>query len=316
MHYRLGEEALQFQNQMLKAGIRPDHVTFLAVLTACCIVASLRQGKQSHAIVYKSGLASDVSISNALVTMYSKCGSLEDAVSVFELMISPDLVSWNAIIAAYGQHGNYDKALSLFEEMEKSGVKPDGVTFLSVLSACGHVGKVTQSLHLFESMAEHYGVEKKPEHYSCMVDLLGRSGKLEKAFQLVKEMPFDADVAVWGALLRGCGVHLNVELAEMAATRIFELEPSNSGAYIMLSNIYAAVGMWRNVTRMRWLMKENGVKKQPGYSWMEMGDKVHMFLGGDITHPEIGDIHLELRKIGSQMIDDEEKLFSLIAHVA
>ncbi|OVA20906.1 Pentatricopeptide repeat [Macleaya cordata] len=296
-----GEEALTLHLRMLEMGMKPDHSTLISVLTACSSLASLKEGKQTHVLVTKKGFETNISVCNTLITMYSKCGSIRDSEVVFGELESPDLVSWNTIIAGYAQHGHYEKALSSFYEMGLNGLKPDGVTFLSVLSACGHAGKVMESMDWLGLMVSDYGVSPRAEHYSCLVDILSRAGKLEKAYEIIQEMPFEADAGVWGAILAACRVHLNVELGELAAKELVKLEPQNSGAYIMLSNIYAAAGMWREVTSVRWLMKEQGIKKQPGYSWTEIGNKVHFFLGGDISHPEIDEIHSELGRIGMQM---------------
>ncbi|XP_058096916.1 pentatricopeptide repeat-containing protein At4g02750-like [Magnolia sinica] len=305
-HNGHGEDALKLHSQMLKTGTKPDHSTLIVVLTACSLLVSLRHGRQTHTIVVKCGFESNISVCNTLITMYSKSGSIDESYLAFRQIFSPDVVSWNTIIAGYAQHGHYEKALCLFDEMCTNGFKPDGITFLNVLSACGHVGKVKESMDWFDSMVNGYRIEPRAEHYSCLVDILSRAGQLEKAYEVIKEMPFEADGSVWGALLGACRVHLNVELGELAATKLVSLEPQNSAAYVMLSNIYAAAGMWKKVTRVRGLMKEQGVKKQPGYSWMEIEEKVHLFLGGDISHPEIDKIHSELDRIGLQMkmVDD------------
>ncbi|KAG9451426.1 hypothetical protein H6P81_011391 [Aristolochia fimbriata] len=304
------EEALKLYNKMLEAGKRPDHSTLVVVLTACSNIVSLQQGRQIHVLIVKSGFQSEVSVCNTLITMYTKCGSIDDSELLFREMVNPDVVSWNSIIAGLGQHGHYVRALEFFEVMKTSELQPDEITFLNVFSACGHVGRVEQSLDLLESMVRIYGVEPKAEHYSCLVDILSRAGRLDDAYKLITKMPFAPDGAVWGALLGACRVHLNLELGELAATKIFELEPQNSAAYVMLSNIYATMGMWKEVNRIRWLMKENGVKKQPGYSWMEIDKKVQLFLGGDVSHPEIGRIRLELKRICllMKMVDRDEDL--------
>ncbi|XP_043690893.1 pentatricopeptide repeat-containing protein At4g02750-like [Telopea speciosissima] len=296
-----GVESLKLHLQMLKMGTKPDHSTFVSLLTACSSLASLKEGREIHLIVVRSGFESDISICNALITMYSKCGSISDSEIVFGLINCPDLVSWNAVIAGHAQHGHYENALGLFNEMELNGIKPDGITFLSVLSACDHAGKVKESMEWFDKMLNGYGIAPRAEHYACLVDILSRAGHLDKAYKIVQQMPFEADARVWGPLLAACRVHLNVELGEIAANKLVKLAPQDSGAYIMLSNIYAAAGMWEDVTRMRGLMKEQGVKKQPAYSWTEIANEVHSFSGGDISHPEIDRIHLELKRIGLQM---------------
>ncbi|KAH7861399.1 hypothetical protein Vadar_025616 [Vaccinium darrowii] len=286
-----GEAALKLQAQMLRRDMKPDHSTLVSVLTTCSTLPSLKEGRRTHVIILKRGFASHLSICNALITMYSKCGCIIDSESAFSHLNNPDLVSWNTIIAAFAQHGLYEKAVSFFSEMRMSGCEPDGVTFLSLLSACGHFGTVNESLHWFDSMVKNYNLIPWLEHNSCLVDILGRAGQLEKAYDLIKEMPFELDSGIWGALLSGCCAYSNAELGQLAAEKYFELDPQNSGAYVVLSNIYAAAGRWKEVKRVRGLMKEQGVKKKPAYSWMETGNKVHFFVGGDVSHPNIEEIY-------------------------
>ena len=297
---------------MLKTGMQPDHTTLVSVLTACSSLALLQEGRKTHVLVLKSGYESHISICNALISMYCKCGSIIDSELAFRCIDHPDVVSWNAMIAAFARHGFFDRALASFSEMRLTRVEPDGITFLSLLSACDHAGKVHESLNWFNSMVEIYRIIPGPEHYACLVNILSRGGQVEKAYKIIQEMPFEADSGIWSALLSACHVHLNVKLGELAAKKIMELEPQNSGAYVVLSNIYAAAGMWREVTRVRGLMKEQGVKKQPAYSWMEIENKVHFFSGDDASHPEIHRIQLELKGMRLQMITDNdiEEVFS------
>lgn len=306
-----GEEAMKLHTQMLRRGMKPDHSTLVSVLTACSTLPSLKEGRRTHVIILKRGFDSHLSICNALITMYSKCGGILDSESAFSHLNNPDLVSWNTIIAAFAQHGLYEKAVSFFSKMRMSGCEPDGVTFLGLFSACGHSGMVNESLHWFDSMVKNYKLIPRREHYSCLVDILGRAGQLEKAYDMIKEMPFEPDAGIWGALLSGCCAYSNAELGQLAAEKFFELDPHNSGAYIVLSNIYAAAGMWKEVKRVRGLMKERGVKKKPAYSWTEIGDKVHFFVGGDVSHPNIEEIRSQLKKMGLQMtrMEDVEEIY-------
>ncbi|KAK9065198.1 hypothetical protein SSX86_016581 [Deinandra increscens subsp. villosa] len=296
-----GEEALRLLVDMISRRLRPDQYTLVSILAACSNLASLTQGKQTHALVFKYRLHTHVSVANALITMYSKCGSLLDSQSAFEHICTPNIISWNTIIAAFAQHGLYEKALYFFNKIDSLGLEPDGITFLSLLSACGHAGMVKESLYWFESMKTIYKVEPRCEHYACLIDILGRSGRVEYAYKMIQEMPSEADLGVWGALLAGCRSSLNIELAELAAQEIMKLDPRNSGAYVMLSNIYAASGLWRNVTKVRRLMKENDAKKQTAFSWMEIGDTVHYFVGGDASHLAIDEIHALIIQLYSQM---------------
>ncbi|KAL6646048.1 hypothetical protein ACP70R_017656 [Stipagrostis hirtigluma subsp. patula] len=312
VHNGHGEEAMRLHVIMLKEGVRPDHATLIAVLTACSALTLLRQGRSTHAVAIKAMLESSISLCNALMTMYSKCGNVHESELVFMNVKSQDIVSWNTIIAAYAQHGKYQRVIALFYEMEAHGLTPNDITFLSVLSACGHVGQVDVSLKLFDLMSSKYAISPGAEHYACIVDILSRAGQLEKACNYIKEMPFEAEKNVWGALLRACQTRSSVQLGELAAKMLVQLDSENSGPYVMLSNIYAAAGMWFEVNQVRGQMKEKGVKKQPGYSWTEIGNEVHMFVGGDACHPEMSKIISELRKISfhMQMVTDESHLMA------
>ncbi|KAE8821500.1 pentatricopeptide repeat-containing protein [Hordeum vulgare] len=301
VHNGYGEEALKLHIIMLREGTKPDHATLIAILTACSALALLRQGRSTHAVAVKTMLESSTSFCNALITMYSKCGDVTESELVFINLKSQDIVSWNTMIAAYAQHGKYQKAISLFHEMETRGLIPNDITILSVLSACGHVGRVDDSLELFDLMSSKYAICPGAEHYACIIDILGRAGQFEKACSYIKDMPFEAEKNVWGALLGASRTHGNVQLGELAAKMLVQSHSGSSGPYVMLSNIYAAAGMWGQVNRIRGQMKENGVKKQPGYSWTEIANRVHMFVGGDASHPEMNKIISELRKISFHM---------------
>ncbi|XP_068314447.1 pentatricopeptide repeat-containing protein At4g02750-like [Pyrus communis] len=300
-----GEEALKLHSQKLKIGLHPDKWTLVSVLTACSSLTSLKDGKQAHLLIIKHGFESNLSLYNALITMYNKCGAILDAELVFKQIECPDLVSWNTIIAAFAQHGLYEKALDFFNQTVVHGFKPDGITFLSLLSACAHAGKVNESLKLFDLMVSSYNIAPRSEHYACLVDILCRAGQLEKACKMIQEMPFQADSGIWGSLLAACSIYLNVEIGELAAKNILHLNPRSSGPYVALSNIYAAAGKWRDVARMRSLMKEHGVKKQQAQSWTEIANKVHIFLGGDVSHPDIDKIHLMLKTISLHIPADD-----------
>lgn len=296
-----GEEALNLFSQMVRTGMQPDDLIFVSLFTACASLALLDQGRQTYALVIKHGFDSDLSVNNALVTMYSKCGSIVDSELAFGQTSQPDIVSWNTIIAAFAQHVLYYKARSYFDQMIAVGVRPDGITFLSLLSVCCRAGKIDESMNLFNLMVHDYGIPPRSEHYACLVDVMSRAGQLQRACEIIQEMPFEADCSIWGALLAGCNVHLNVKLGELAAGRILNLDPCNSGAYVLLSNIYAAAGRWKDVNRVRVLMKEQGVKKQRAYSSVQIGNKLHCFVGGDPSHPSIDDIHIALRRITLHM---------------
>ncbi|PON63658.1 DYW domain containing protein [Parasponia andersonii] len=299
------EEAIDLFRQMGLEGTKYDCVSISAALSSCANLPALHYGKEIHGFMIRSAFSSDIFSGSALIDMYAKCGSLDFARRVFDFMEGKNEVSWNSIIAAYGNHGQLEESLTLFHEMLEQGILPDHVTFLGIISACGHAGRVDDGIHFFRLMTEEYKIPARMEHYACMVDLFGRAGCLNEAFETINSMPFSPDAGVWGTLLGACRVHGNVELAEEASKRLFELDPQNSGYYILLSNIHADVGNWRSVLKIRSLMKERGVQKVPGYSWVDINNKTHMFVAADGSHPDSAEIYsllknllLELRREG------------------
>eukprot|EP01018_Ginkgo_biloba_P002828 Gb_14729 [translate_table: standard] len=295
------KKAFHIFQQMHHAGMKLDQSAFACALSSCASLAALEQGKQVHACIIRSGFELKVITGTALIDMYAKCGSIVKAHHVFDEMSQLDVVSWNAMIVGYSKHGQGKEALQLFEKMQKSGMKPDDITFVGVLSACGHAGLVDEGWHYFQSMSQDHGIASKVEHYACMVDLLARAGHLNEAYSLIKKMPFDHDAAVWGALLGGCRVHNNMGLGKIAAEHLYELEPQSSGHYVVLSNIYAALGRWDDVEKVRKAMKDRGVKKEPGCSWIVINNRVHTFHVGDSSHPQTKDIHTALDILARQM---------------
>eukprot|EP01018_Ginkgo_biloba_P028154 Gb_09702 [translate_table: standard] len=295
-----GEEALKLFNHMLCAGMMPNQSTLAIVLSACASLATLEHGKQIHADAIKMGFDTDVFVGNSLITMYAKCGSI-DACQVFNKMSERDVVTWNAMMAGYAQHGYGKEALQLFEQMKMIGPMPNHITFVGVLSACSHAGLLDKGWHHFDSMSRDYCITPRAGHYACMVDLLGRAGKLNEAEDFINKMPIEPDAVVWGALLGGCRIHLNMEIGKRAAEHLFELEPQNAGNYVLLSNMYAVAGRWDDVGKVRMMMKQRGIKKEPGCSWIEVNNKLHTFLTGDRTHPQTEKIYEELEDLARQM---------------
>ncbi|XP_010278851.1 PREDICTED: pentatricopeptide repeat-containing protein At1g56690, mitochondrial-like isoform X2 [Nelumbo nucifera] len=323
-------EALNMFVLMQEAGFRPNYPSLISVLTVCTTLAILDHGRQIHAKVLKSQYDSEVFIASALTTMYVKCGDLVKAKRVFDRFNPKDVVMWNSMITGYAQHGLGEEALQVFHEMCSVGLSPDDVTFVGVLSACSYSGRIKEGLETFESMRLNYSVEPTAQHYACMVDLLGRAGHVYEAMDLIKKMPVDADAVVWGALLGACRTHMNLELAEVAARKLVQLEPQNSGPYILLSNIYASKGKWKDVSELREVMRVKNVNKSPGCSWIEVEKKVHMFTGGDnLSHPEHAVIVAMLERLGVMLreagycpdgsfvlhdVDEEQKVHNLGYH--
>jgi pentatricopeptide repeat protein len=262
-------DALKLFVLMFKTETRPNHFTFSSVLDACAGSSSLIMGLQVHPCIIKSGIANDVIWLTSLVDMYAKCGDMDAAFGVFDSIRDKNLVSWNAIIGGYASHGLAARALKEFDRMKVVGITPDEVTFVNVLSACVHAGLVEEGEKHFTDMLTKYGIHAEMEHYSCMVDLYGRAGRFDEAENLIKNMPFEPDVVLWGALLAACGLHSNLELGEYAAERIRRLESSHPVSYSALSKIQGEKGVWSSVNELRDTMKEQGIKKQTAISWVE-----------------------------------------------
>ncbi|KAG0564182.1 hypothetical protein KC19_8G089900 [Ceratodon purpureus] len=297
----LGEAALKFARQMEEQNVAPNKFTFVSLLNACSTCSALEEGKRVHAEVVKRKSDGDVHVGAALISMYAKCGSLEDAKEVFDNITEKNVVTWNAMINGYAQHGLALKALDFFNRMEKEGIKPDGSTFTSVLSACNHAGLVDEGLQKFSSMESQYGITPTIEHYGCLVGLLGRAGRLKEAETFINQMPCAPDAAVWETLLGACRIHGDVQLAEHAAAMALKLNARSAAVYVLLSNVYAAVGRWEDVAKIRRVMEGRGVKKQPGRSWIEVNNTIHEFVADDRSHPETENIYAELRRLSTQM---------------
>ncbi|KAL5860844.1 hypothetical protein ACOSQ4_002140 [Xanthoceras sorbifolium] len=289
-------EAFELFRQMILQGVLPDHVTFLCVIRACSSLASFRQARMVHGIIIRGFHENQLTLDTAVVDLYVKCGSLVYARKVFDRMRGKNVISWSTMISGYGMHGHGRESLSLFDQM-KASMKPDHITFVSVLSACSHAGLIDEGWDCFNSMLRDFGVTPKSEHYACMVDMLGRAGKLSKAQEFIERMPIRPDAGVWGALLGACRIHSNVELGEMAAKSLFDLDAENPGRYVILSNIYASSGKRAEADRIRALMKRRGVRKVAGHTIIEIKNKVYTFVAGDRSQPQADLIYSELTKL-------------------
>ncbi|KAL3813444.1 hypothetical protein ACJIZ3_014712 [Penstemon smallii] len=269
---KLGREAIELFKQMLMKALKLDDATWKSILPAYANEADLQQAMNIHCYLIRSGFIKKPEIVTGLIDIYSKCGSLQYAHTLFNDLStkSRDIVSWSVIIAGYGKHGNGKVALSLFNQMVQSRVKPNEVTFTSALHACGHSGLVDDGLNLFDFMQNNYQECLRTDHYTCMVDLLGRADRLNEAYDLINTMPFEPSHAVWGALLGACVIHENVELGEVAAKWLFELEPNNTGNYVLMGNIYSAVGRFDDAEKMRRMMDKVGLVKAPANSVIEV----------------------------------------------
>lgn len=279
------EEALKVFSRMNQSRVEPNMFTFSSAVSAAANTANIKQGKQIHARIIKMGYDAETEASNVLITLYAKCGILDDAKREFLEMPEKNEVSWNAMITGYSQHGCGREAIELFEEMKWLGVMPNHVTFVSILSACSHVGLVDKGLSYFKSMSEEHGLEPKIEHYVCIVDILGRAGFVRRAREFIEAMPIEPDAMIWRTLLSACTLRKNMEIGEFAANHLLELEPEDSATYVLPSNMYAVAGKWDQRDQTRHMMKDRGVKKEPGYSWIEVKNSIHSFFVGDRLHP-------------------------------
>ncbi|KAK9090178.1 hypothetical protein Sjap_023355 [Stephania japonica] len=299
-------EALDMFSELEKTSVNPDPVTFTSVLSACSQLAALEKGRDVHQLIIENKLESNEVVMATLLDMYAKCGAVEDAGKVFDQLRERDFVSWTSMITAYGSHGLASEALQLFYEMEQSKAKPDGVTFLAVLSACGHAGMIDEGLHCFKLMTEGYGIKPTLEHYSCLIDLLGRFGKLREAYMILQSTTnMRIDVDLLSTLLSACNMHGDVDLGEEIAELLCEKDPTDASTYIGLSNLYASVGRWKDVRRIRLKMKELSLKKKPGCSWIEIDKGVHCFYIEDNSHPEAEMIYDCSAYLKKHMDDDE-----------
>ncbi|XP_010276178.1 PREDICTED: putative pentatricopeptide repeat-containing protein At3g11460 [Nelumbo nucifera] len=287
----LASHVLDLYHKMESVGMDPDPVTFVSVLSSCAHLGAQSVGRDIEWRILSRGFDFNPFLTNALINMYARCGNLARARMLFDEMPEKTLVSWTAILAGYGMHGQGETAVHLFNEMCGVGIQPDGAAFVSVLSACSHAGLTDKGLEYFSEMKRIYGINPGPEHYACVVDLLGRAGQLEEARELIYSMPVKPDGAVWGALLGACKIHRNVELAELAFERVVELEPTNVGYYVLLSNIYSEVENLEGVAKVRIMMRMRNLRKGPGCSYMELKKKVHLFLAGGRDHPQAKEIY-------------------------
>lgn len=290
-------EALDLFREMLELNVKPFEVTLLAVLSACGQLGALESGRWVHSYVVNNGMRVNVQLGTALVDMYSKCGSLDEARTIFDMIEDKDVVAWNSMIYGYAINGFTEDSLRLFTTMCRRGVYPTDITFIGLLSACVHSGLVTEGWRYFRSMKDEYHIEPKIEHYGCMVNLLGRAGHLDEAYKLIKSMKINPDPVLWGTLLGACRLHGNTVLGERIAELLLSQNLADSGTYVLLSGMYAAAGNWDGAAKVRARMKDSGVQKEPGCSSIEVNNMVHEFLAGDMRHPKCKEIYAMLEEM-------------------
>ncbi|CAL5372155.1 unnamed protein product [Camellia sinensis] len=277
----LPDETLNLFRQMVSDGTQPSEIAITSVFGACSRLSALQLGKETHCFALKAHLTEDVFVGCSIIDMYAKSGSIELSQKVFDRLQEKDLASWTVLIAGYGIHGCGEEAIELFEKMQRLGLKPDGFTFIGILTACTHAGLVEEGLKYFNLMQPVHGIEPKLEHYACVVDMLGRAGRFNDALKLVNEMPMEPDVGIWTSLLSSCRIHGETDLGEKFAEKLLELGPDKAENYVSVSNLFAGSGNWDDVRTVRGKMRELGLRKDIGRSWIQIGGKTYNFAVGD-----------------------------------
>ena len=284
-------ESFEYLSWMRREGPKPTEFALSSMLSVAGSMTMLQEGRVLHAYVMKVGLDCKSLVQSALITMYSKCGSIKGASEIYSNTGSDDVVSWTSMVNGYAEHGYSQEAIGLFEKMLQAGLRPDSVTFVGVLSACSHAGLVDLGYQYFSSMSRDFHITPSRQHYGCMIDLLCRAGRLAEAENMIDSMPCEQDDVVWSTLLRACRVHGDVERGRRAAERILQHNPNCGGTLTSLANLYSAKGKWREAAHIRKLMKSKGVLKEPGSSWIKVKDEVRSFVSGDKSHPDGDHIH-------------------------
>ncbi|OEL22102.1 Pentatricopeptide repeat-containing protein [Dichanthelium oligosanthes] len=274
-HREQGKKAIELFKRMISESVCPDSATMASVLPAYAESANLVQAKNIHCCLLTLGFLGSAEIATSLIDVYAKAGNLDVTWELFQCLPEKDVVAWTTVIAGYGLHGHAQTAILLYDKMVESGVKPNTITMASLLYSCSHAGMIDEGLRLFDGMRNVHGLMPNAEHYSCLVDMLGRAGRIEEAYRLIEDMPFEPTASVWGALLGACVVHENVEFGEIAAKHLFELEPENTGNYVLLGKVCAAADRWGDVQDLRRMIEERGLRKDPGSSVVDAKSELY-----------------------------------------
>ncbi|TXG55682.1 hypothetical protein EZV62_020938 [Acer yangbiense] len=302
--------ALDVFREMQWENVRPNEVTIVCVLSACSQMGALELGRWVHSYVGKYRIELNHFVGGALINMYSRCGDIDEARRVFEVMKERNVITYNSIIVGLALHGRSIEAIEIFREMLRRGLKPSSVTFVGVLNACSHGGLLDLGFEIFHSMAKDHGIEPHIEHYGCMVDLLGRVGRPEEAYNFITSMKMAPDHIMLGALLSACKIHGNLELGEKIAKTLLDCGKADSGTYTLLSNVYALSGKWKEAAQMRAKMKEAGIRKEPGCSSIEVNNEIHEFMLGDIRHPQRDEIYNKLQELNKILRSSQQGYYS------
>ncbi|KAH6815784.1 hypothetical protein C2S51_020604 [Perilla frutescens var. frutescens] len=300
-HSNQCREALALFHDMQNANVTPNEVTMVSVLSSCAVLGALETGKWVHSYIKKKNLKLTVNLSTSLIDFYAKCGCVDIALEVFLEMPSKNAWTWTALIQGLARNGRGETALRYYNLMLRENVKPNDVTFIGVLCACNHAGLVDEGRDYLVGMSRDLGIEPKIEHYGCVVDMLGRAGLIEEAYELITNMPIKPNAVIWRTLLASCRLHKHPEIAEEALKQVVRLEPAHSGDYILLSSLYASVGRLEDATRLRNEMKKLGIKKSPGWSYIELDGSVHEFMAEDNGHPESPEIYKAVENMMEQI---------------
>lgn len=285
--------------------LKPNSITMMSILPICTKLGALKQGKEMHGYAIRSSLLNVISVGNSLIDMYCKCGFLQLGVNLFNCMIEKNVVTYNSIISSFGMHGYAEKAFSFFHHMKAARVKPTKLTFIALLSACSHAGLVDRGWSLFNSMINHYGMQPDMEHFSCMVDLLGRAGHIEEACDFISRMQIEPENDIWLSLLGACRLHNKLQLAEEVGKHILHTGLTDSGCHILMSNLYASAEKWEDASKVRIMLKENGLTKKPGHSWIQVDRQIHVFKARHTNHTEFENVCPVLENLLLEMKKEE-----------
>ncbi|CAK9164748.1 unnamed protein product [Ilex paraguariensis] len=298
------EGVLDLVREMQAFGCRPNTVTLSSILPTLSYFSNLKGGKEIHAYTIRNSHDKNIYVATAIIDTYAKLGHINGAQRVFERSKDRSVIVWTAIISAHAAHGDAKAALSLFDEMLDDGTQPDPVTFTAVLAACAHSGLVKDAWTIFEAIFPEYGIPPSVEHYACMVGVLSRAGKLSEAVEFIKQMPIEPSGKVWGALLNGASVSGDVELGKFVCDHLFEMEPENTGNYIIMANLYSRAGRWQEAENVREKMKSIGLEKIPGSSWIETFGGVQKFIARDVSNERVEEIYGMLEGLLEIMIEE------------
>ncbi|KAI9165450.1 hypothetical protein LWI28_014444 [Acer negundo] len=298
----MNKEALNLYHEMQDSGVKPDNVALISTISACAHLGALEQGKWIHTYIKRRGIKIDPILGSALVDMYAKCGDMEEAIEVFRRMEKKGVSAWTAVVFGFTIHGQGREALKWFSGMQESGVKPNMITFTAILTACSYAGMADEGKSLFESMEKEYNLKPTIEHYGCMVDLLGRAGLLKEAKQLIDSMPVRPNSVIWGALLKACQIHRNLELGKQIGEMLIESDPDHSGHCILhLANIYGIAEEWDKTVEVRRQMTDQKVCKLQGCSSISLNGIFHEFVAGDRSHPQMDKINNMWNRISKRL---------------